>query len=238
MGTSRPSGGCIGRNADVINRLYLQRLREITIFRSDEGSLGGWRRIPSGDFRMRRHLAALIITALSSLCLGARPVDAQEPSAAGLWQQIDPETSKSNGWFLISDHNGTFEGAIVKMFMKPGENPNPVCTKCPGDQQGMPWLGLTIIKGMERKGLEYEHGTILNPIDGNEWSALMRLSPDGQDLTVRGFLGIAFLGKDQYWKRLPDCSYSQLDPVVTTKFKLAAPKPGAPVAKGKPPAGC
>ncbi|HEY3641018.1 MAG TPA: DUF2147 domain-containing protein [Xanthobacteraceae bacterium] len=182
---------------------------------------------------MRRHLAALTIMALSSLCLGARPVDAQEPSAAGLWQQIDPETGKSNGWFLISERNGAYEGAIVKMFMKPGEPLNPVCDKCVGDQQNAPWLGLTIIKGMERKGLDYEHGTILDPRYGQEWSALMKLSPDGQDLTVRGFLGVAFLGKDQYWKRLPDACYAQLDPAVLTKFKLAA-KPPAP--KGKPPA--
>ena len=186
---------------------------------------------------MRRQLAAVIIMALSGLCLGARPVEAQEPSAAGLWQQIDADSGKSDGWFLISEHNGTYEGAIVKMFMKPGENPNPICTKCAGDQQGMPWLGLTIIKGMERKGLDYANGTILDPRYGKEWSALMKLSPDGQDLTVRGFLGVAFLGKDQYWKRLPDCSFAQLDPAVTTKFKLT-PKPGAPVAKGKPPAGC
>jgi uncharacterized protein (DUF2147 family) len=187
---------------------------------------------------MRRHLTVLTVMALSSLCFGARPVGAQEPNAAGLWQQIDPDSGKSDGWFFISEHGGTYEGAIVKMFLKSGDPPNPICTKCPGDQQGMPWLGLTIIKGMMRKGLEYEHGTILNPIDGNEWSALMRLSQDGQDLTVRGFLGIAFLGKDQYWKRLPDCAYGQLDPAVTAKFKLTAPKPGAPAPKGKPVAGC
>jgi uncharacterized protein (DUF2147 family) len=186
---------------------------------------------------MRRQLAALIIMALPSLCFGARPVDAQEPSAAGLWQQIDTETGKSDGWFLISERNGTYEGAIVKMFLKPGDPPNPLCTQCKGDQLNAPWLGLTIIKGMERKGLDYANGTILDPRYGKEWSALMKLTPDGQDLTVRGYLWDPMLGKDQFWKRLPDCSFAQLDPAVTTKFKLVA-KPGAPVAKGKPPAGC
>jgi uncharacterized protein (DUF2147 family) len=186
---------------------------------------------------MRRQLAALIIMALPSLCLGARTVDAQEPTAAGLWQQLDTETGKSDGWFLISERNGTYEGAIVKMFLKPGDPPNPLCTQCKGDQLNAPWLGLTIIKGMERKGLDYENGTILDPRYGKEWSALMKLSSDGQDLTVRGYLLSPTFGKDQYWKRLPDCSFAQLDPAVTAKFKLT-PKPGAPVAKGKPPAGC
>jgi uncharacterized protein (DUF2147 family) len=186
---------------------------------------------------MRSHLAALTITALSSLCLGAGPVDAQEPSAAGLWQQVDPETGKTEGWFFIYEH-GTYEGAIVRMFLKPGDPPNPLCTQCEGDQANTPWLGLIIIKGMERKGLEYENGTILDPRYGKKWSALMTLSPDGQDLTVRGYLGSPFLGKNQYWKRLSDVCYAQLDPAVTTKFKLTPPKPGAPLAKGKPPAGC
>jgi uncharacterized protein (DUF2147 family) len=175
--------------------------------------------------------------ALSGLCLGARAVDAQEPSAAGLWQQVDPESGKSDGWFYISEHNGAYEGAIVRMFLKPGDPPNPLCAKCVGDQQNAPWLGLTIIKGMVRKGLEYEGGTILDPRYGQEWKALMRLSPDGQDLTVRGYLAIPTFGKDQYWKRLPDCAYAQLDPVVSTRVK-ALPKAAVAAPKGKPAAGC
>jgi hypothetical protein len=126
----------------------------------------------------------------------------------------------------------------VKMFLKPADPPNPLFTQCKGDQQNAPWLGLTIIKGMVRKGLDYESGSILDPRYGKEWSALMKLSPDGQNLTVTGYLGVAWLGKDQYWKRLSDACYAQLDPAVTTKFKLTPPKPGAPAPKGKPPAGC
>ena len=175
--------------------------------------------------------------ALPILWLGARPAGAQEPSAAGLWQQIDPETGKSDGWFFIYQH-GTYEGAIAKMFLKPGDPPNPLCTQCKGDQLNAPWLGLIIIKGMERKGLNYEGGTILDPRYGKEWSALMKLSPDGQDLTVEGYLLSPTFGKNQYWKRLSEACYAQLDPAVITKFKLTPPKAGAPAAKGKPPAGC
>ena len=187
---------------------------------------------------MRRHPAAITIMALLSLCLGTRIVDAQEPGAAGLWQQIDPESGKSDGWFYIYEHSGSYDGAIVKMFLKPGDPPNPVCAKCTGDLQGAPWLGLTIIKAMERKGLDYEKGTILDPRYGQEWKALMHLSPDGQDLTVRGYLAIPTFGKDQFWKRLSDTCYAQLDPAVVTKFKLTAAKPGTPAPKGKPAAGC
>jgi uncharacterized protein (DUF2147 family) len=187
-------------------------------------------------FRMRRHLAALVMMALPSLGLGAYPLQAQEPSAAGLWQQIDDDTGKTRGWFLVFEHNGPYEGAIVKMFIDPGDPQNPLCTKCTGDQRNTPWLGLTIIKGMMRKGLDYEHGTILNPTDGNEWSAEMHLSPDGQDLTVRGFLGLSFLGKNQYWKRLPDSNCSQLDPAVGARLSFVAARPGCAIPKPRTPA--
>jgi uncharacterized protein (DUF2147 family) len=187
---------------------------------------------------MRRKLAAFITLALPIWWLAGLPADAQEPSATGLWQQVDSNTGKSDGWFVIAERNGSYEGTIVKMFMKPGEDPNPVCDKCAGDQQGQPWLGLTIIKGMVRKGLDYESGTILNPTDGNKWSAEMHLSPDGQDLTVRGYFGVSWLGKNQYWKRLPESSYHQIEPTVIARLpQSAVPQsilPKAPQQKARP----
>ena len=40
----------------------------------------------------------------------------------------------------------------------------------------------------------------------------MKVSPDGQTLAVRGYIGIELLGQNQYWTRLPETAYSQLDP--------------------------
>ena len=102
-----------------------------------------------------------------------------------------------------------YKGAIAKMFMKPGEDPNPICTHCTGDQKNQPSLGLVIIKGMQRNGLVYEHGSILDPRDGQVYQAKMTLSPDGQQLTVRGYLGFELLGQNQMWKRLPNDVLSQ-----------------------------
>jgi uncharacterized protein (DUF2147 family) len=79
-------------------------------------------------------------------------------------------------------------------------------------------LGLALIKGMQRKGMAYENGTIMDPRDGQVYRALMRLSPDGKQLEVRGFLGFALLGRSQIWNRLPD---NALDPSPAAARKNA-----------------
>jgi uncharacterized protein (DUF2147 family) len=128
---------------------------------------------------------------------------AAEPTSVGLWEQSD---SKGNvgGWFLIFERDGVYDGALVKMFPKPDEDPNPICRKCRGDQKNQPWLGLVMIKDMHRDGRSYENGSILDPRDGSLYRAVMQVSPDGQQLKLRGYFGIRLFGMTQVWKRLPD----------------------------------
>lgn len=134
------------------------------------------------------------------------PARAQEPTAGGIWEKVD-DAGKSEGWFRIAEKNGVYEGQIVKMFPEPGEDLTTwKCTKCEGEQKNAPVLGITFISGMKRKGLAYEDGKILDPRDGTQYKARMDLSPDGQQLSVRGYVGIALFGKTEQWRRLPDNS--------------------------------
>ena len=92
------------------------------------------------------------------------------------------------------------------------------CDKCEGSERGAPVLGLALIKGMQRKGLAYESGTIMDPRDGSVYRALMSLSPDGKKLEVRGYLGISLFGRSQVWNRLSD---SAMDPPPSTAARPA-----------------
>jgi uncharacterized protein (DUF2147 family) len=163
------------------------------------------------SFGLRRLLS--LIVGLTLWAAAAWPA-AAEPSAAGLWQKI--ENGEPRLYVLVVDHNGVFEGLI--------------CSECTDDRKNAPWLGISFVRDMKRNGLKYENGNVLDPRDGKIYSAKMTLSPDGQTLTLRGYIGISLLGRDETWTRLPDSAIAQVDPAIVAKYlpaQAAAMKPPA-----------
>lgn len=174
-------------------------------------------------------LAPVLSTPAAAQPKPAAAPSSSQPSAEGLWEQIDEKTGTAESWFRVYKKGDVYEGQIVKMFPKPGEDPNKEwrCEKCEGDEKGQPVLGMALIKGMKRNGLAYEDGTVTDPRDGSVYRALMNLSPDNKTLEMRGFLGISLFGRSQTWKRLPD---DAMGPATATPGR----RQNQPAAAGAP----
>jgi uncharacterized protein (DUF2147 family) len=166
--------------------------------------------------KMLRRLRLVPIMTVFAVSFAGMAATAAEPSAAGVWQKI--ENGEPALYVIIVDHGGIFEGVIAKLFPKPGNAPNPVCSGCTDDRRNAPWLGLSLIRDMKRNGLVYENGNVLDPRDGKVYSAKMTVSPDGQTLVLRGYIGISLLGRDETWTRAPDTVISQIDPAIIAKY--------------------
>lgn len=136
-----------------------------------------------------------ILTLILFLFVGS--LFAQSP--VGLWKNIDDETKEEKAEIEIYEQNGILYGKIVKLLKK--EEPNPKCTKCPGQFKDQPIEGLQIMWGLKKEGNEYTGGSILDPKSGKIYGCKIELI-DANKLKVRGFLGVSLLGRTQYWYRI------------------------------------
>lgn len=148
---------------------------------------------------MKKMFCFLTVPLLFSLFFMASAF-AQDASIVGKWKTIDDETNEPKSIVNIYEKDGKYEGQIIELFRKPGEDPDPVCDKCPDDdpRKGQPTKGMVIIQDLEKDGDVYTGGTILNPKDGKIYTCKIWME-DG-NLMVRGY--IAFFYKTQTWHRV------------------------------------
>lgn len=126
----------------------------------------------------------------------------QDTSILGKWKTIDEETNEAKSIVEIVERDGKYYGKIIKLFRKPGDDPNPVCADCPDDdsRKNQPIIGMEIIKDLVKKGEEYSGGTILDPAEGEGKTYTCKLWIEDGTLKVRGY--IAFFFRTQTWLRV------------------------------------
>jgi uncharacterized protein (DUF2147 family) len=70
----------------------------------------------------------------------------------------------------------------------------------PTDWRGVSECGLTLINGARQAGLNLWRGKITDPRNGHVYGVDLHVDNRGR-LAVRGFLGVALLGRTDYWTR-------------------------------------
>ncbi len=119
----------------------------------------------------------------------------------GLWRTIDDKSGKEKSLVRVSESNGQLQITVEKLFREPGEEPNPLCDKCPGEKKNKPVIGMQIGSGLKKDGDVWSGGEILDPQNGKTYKCKVWLEDKGKKLHVRGFIGVSVLGRTQVWVR-------------------------------------
>ena len=142
-------------------------------------------------------------TLLITLALAAAAGTAlAQATPVGLWRTIDDESKAEKSQVRISDVGGVLTGKVEKI-ADPAKQ-DSTCLECSDERKGQKVLGMTIIRGAKPdadKG-RWDGGEILDPNNGKVYKLLLKPIDGGKKLEVRGFIGVALLGRTQTWIRV------------------------------------
>ena len=140
---------------------------------------------------MKRLALALLTLAASAAFAQSTPV--------GLWRNIDDKTGEAKAEIRIVDNAGVLTGRIEKTLKKDAK---PTCEECKDERKGQAIQGLEIIRGAKKvEGQDvWEHGKIIDPENGKEYTLKLAPLDGGQKLQVRGFIGPFY--RTQTWVRV------------------------------------
>ena len=151
-----------------------------------------------------KKMSAVLVN-MACLLIACQAFCATHPntSIVGDWQTIDQNTKHPSTLIRIYESKGKYFGKIVKIYPGEGRDPHKVCTHCKGAMKNKPVVGMLMISGLVKQGDKYVGGKITDPRSGEQYNCELRLGDDGQELYVRGYLGISLLGKTSVWRRAP-----------------------------------
>lgn len=127
--------------------------------------------------------------------------NAADPLHGTTWKTIDDKTKQAKAVVKFSEQsNGTLTASIQKV-LTPGEE--NACTKCEGTYKNKSLKGVTIVRNLKNTGgTSYDGGSIMDPQSGKTYKLKGNLTNGGKKLELRGFIGVAALGRNQTWVRV------------------------------------
>jgi uncharacterized protein (DUF2147 family) len=146
--------------------------------------------------RLATRAVRLAALAMLALACGAQAAD---PPEVGLWQTFSDVTGKPEGFIRTRLVGDELRGVIERGM--PGDDPNELCTKCPGERKDQRKIGMTIMTGLHHQDDHWGGGEILDPDNGRIYRCRVHAVDSGRKLEVRGYLGISLLGRTQTWVR-------------------------------------
>ena len=144
---------------------------------------------------MKKLLSSLALLAVAGTAFAqATPV--------GLWRTIDDDTKAEKSQVRISEAGGVLTGKVEKI--ADASKADATCTECSDERKGQKVLGMTIIRGAKADAAKasWEGGEILDPNNGKVYKLLLKPIEGGKKLEVRGYIGMALLGRTQTWVRV------------------------------------
>lgn len=155
--------------------------------------------------RKRARLMHLLVLVLVSCAVSGLPAAASADGAAsspvGKWKTIDDSTNKPKSIVRLWEEAGVLYGRVEAIYPEPGKPADPVCDRCKGDRKGKPIKGMLIMWGFRKDGDEWSGGRILDPENGKVYRSYVEVVDGGRRLKVRGYVGLAMLGRTQHWLR-------------------------------------
>lgn len=140
------------------------------------------------------------------LCIFTLAAYAEAPSPVGLWKTIDDVTGKPKAIVQLSlSGNQILSGRILKIYPRPGHDQNELCSACEGALHNQRIVGMVILHHLKRDSNNaklWSGGTILDPKNGKHYHCYATLSDNGQQLFVRGYIGVPLFGRSQTWHRV------------------------------------
>lgn len=129
----------------------------------------------------------------------------------GVWQSYDDKTGYKKGQVEIKYDKKTksYIGRIIKITPAPGYKPKTHCVNCPKPFTGQKIEGMMVIWSLKPQFKsngkftgQYDKGYLIDPTSGKVYRFKAAVSRNKKILKVRGYIGMALMGRNQTWTRV------------------------------------